>query len=282
MDKVEKADYDFGQDLWLIAETALLKRLTISSGKSSHLSAVFHAIREIMSLSQNPIVNRVGDGEEISLSDGALDPSSLAGGFSRAVELLEGMNYGELYQLINWLRSESPDNDLPVESMQIENYERLEDTIANANDFVTLSRSQFHSMQSALYEKSGDGAPAILYGMGEGLGKKIALTFKAKGLQLGATIREIERAASLAGWGDYHFHRVGDEVECVIENTIFSYEREGMECSCHFAAGLGGGIFSSIFEKMGRFAGEEIRCVSGGFDSCMFKIKKSDETSQAW
>ena len=108
--------------------------------------------------------------------------------------------------------------------------------------------------------------------------RKITFAFKKKGLRLEQTIREIESAANLAGWGEFHFHRVSEsEVECVIKNTMFSSDREGEKCSCFFAAGVVGGIISSIFEKQERFIAREIECVVCGNDSCKFKITRLSE-----
>ena len=102
-----------------------------------------------------------------------------------------------------------------------------------------------------------------------------------KGLGLEPTIREIERIAHLAGWGEIRFRRVNEsEVRCVIKNTMFSLEREGMKCSCYFPAGVLGGIVSTIFKKQRRFIAKETECVVGGHDSCTFKITKAAETKR--
>jgi predicted hydrocarbon binding protein len=271
VDKVERADTEFEQDLWLIAERVLLKRLTGTYDKGSRLNSTLQAINRIKAESEQPPSNQI-ESTKTDYSDNTEDGSNLASGFFRAVELLEGMDSAKLYRLISWLRDAGPVNSVPaVETISRANEGALNE--AATHIVFIMSRSGFRSMQNTLYDKFGSGASAKLYDIGERYGNKIASAFKARGLRLDQTIREIEKTVQFAGWGEIHFHRVSErEVECVIKNTIFSFEREGMKCSCYFAAGLLDGIISSLLYKQHRFTAKEIECVVSGYDSCKFSI----------
>jgi len=278
VDRVEKADAEFGQDLWLIAERVLLQRLIISHDKESQLKAILQEIKRIKA--KNPSGNQIENTETAASFQYIRGDQNLSSGFSLAVDSLEGMDSAELYRLISWLKDASNDDSyLTSENIQAENDRALQDEITHA--VFSLSRSGIRMMQDTIYRKFGEAAPVKLYDAGERYGIRIGSLFKKKGLKLEKTIREIEKTAGLAGWGDIHFHRVSvNEVECIITRTMFSSERARMKASCYFAAGVLGGIISSMLDMQERFVARETECVADGHDFCKFSITRSVETKQ--
>lgn len=150
----------------------------------------------------------------------------------------------------------------------------LKDTITHAHVFI-LSRSAFRSLQNTLYDKFSDGAPLILYDMGEGYGNKLGSAFMRNGLGIEQTMKEIENIAFLAGWGKIHF-RVIDKslVECTVENSMFSLERKGVTNSCYFLAGILGGNWTGMHKNQ-RFFAKEVECSISGHRLCKFEIEES-------
>ena len=53
-DKVERADTEFSQDLWIIAERILLQRLTRTSDKGPKLNSILQVIKRISAESEHP------------------------------------------------------------------------------------------------------------------------------------------------------------------------------------------------------------------------------------
>lgn len=274
VDNVERADVEFGQDLWLMAERILLQRLTRTFDKSSQLNSILQVIKKIRSESEIPYANQIEDAQTADLPHHPQSDPNLASGFALAVEMLEGMDTEGLYKLISLLRNTSPDiSGFHVVAVPSQNDERHDDTALHT--IYCLSHSGFRSMQKTLYDKYGTDASSKLYEIGESYGMRIASTFKNKGLTLEKTIRQIESTAQIAGWGEIHLHRVSeDEVDCVIKNSMFSFEKNELNRSCFFAAGVLGGIMSGLLSKQQHFIVTEVECIVGGDDSCKFEIKK--------
>ncbi len=149
----------------------------------------------------------------------------------------------------------------------------LKDAITQAHVFV-LSRASFRSMQNTLYDKFASGASRILYDMGEGYGSKIASLFIKKGLSFEQTMKELERIAYLAGWGNMHFRILDDgRAECIVENSMFSVKREGVPNSCYFLAGVLGGNMAALRNNHNFFA-KEVQCSISGHSFCKFTIEE--------
>ena len=107
IDKVEKADTEFGQDLYLTAEMIILNRLTRSKSSLSEVASILRTIQQIDAQSKNS-----GDVSlEMESEDHIYGGSILSSGFSLAVDLLERMDSEDLYKLISWLRNENPLNE---------------------------------------------------------------------------------------------------------------------------------------------------------------------------
>jgi predicted hydrocarbon binding protein len=283
VDKVGKADQEFGSELLLIAEKLLLQKLTRNRDSGSHLNSIPALIQKAKGKSEN---SALGENRQ---------DTNLARGFSAAVEMLEGMDSDGLTDMISLLRETSgpepvheeahlpvpEETHLPVhEEAKLPVHEEAHLAPANVateealpHIVSCLKRARLQPMQKALYDKFGDNAPQRLYNTGEVYGKRIALEFRNKGLGLEKMIRDIERVAKLAGWGDFSFHRVdARSIECTIQNTIFSYKREGVKNSCYFASGIAGGIISAILAKVGYFVARETECVSDGHARCKFEM----------
>ena len=109
IDRLERADQEFGQDLWLMAERIVLGRLTRSQDKQADLNSIFHVIEQISRPDSS--FEDVTPGEKeisstIAVNGAAEDQSDLASSFSAAVDMLEKMDSAQLYKLITWLRNE--------------------------------------------------------------------------------------------------------------------------------------------------------------------------------
>lgn len=112
-ESIERADKEFGQDLWLIAERIALHRITKESDGKTELDSIFHTIQSIRfqanhTLSHIPANEHKGDSIGQAYESSALPSSfSLVSGFSLVVDLIESMDSSQLYQLIAWLRNEN-------------------------------------------------------------------------------------------------------------------------------------------------------------------------------
>ncbi len=100
---VDKADKEFGQDLWLIAERIVLNRITKSTNSRQEIESILREIKQIRSESEESLED--GNGPELEKT--TLNNSPLSSGFSQVVDLLESLDSGRLYQLIAWLRNEN-------------------------------------------------------------------------------------------------------------------------------------------------------------------------------
>ncbi|MDG6994324.1 MAG: hypothetical protein JRN52_00255 [Nitrososphaerota archaeon] len=107
IDKVEKADTEFGQDLYLTAEMIILNRLTRSKSSMSEVTSILRTIQQIGAESKR------SDDESLETEDQdrIYGGSILSSGFSLAVDLLEIMDSEDLYKLISWLRNENRLNE---------------------------------------------------------------------------------------------------------------------------------------------------------------------------
>ncbi len=259
VERVAKADQEFGSDLLTTAEKLLLQKLT--RGRGSQLDSILGLMQNIKGKSESSQIS----GE--NMSDRG---TYLARGFSAAVEMLEGMDSQGLSDMIALLRDTGgpepidADADLPVAN--VVSVEPLPHVVS------CLKAARLKSMQKALYNKFGPGAHQKLYNAGEIYGKRIALDFKNKNPGLEKTIREIERVTKLAGWGEISFHRVdARRIECTIKNTVFNYTMDEAKNSCYFASGIAGGIISALLPKVGHFVASESECVSDGCGHCKFE-----------
>jgi uncharacterized protein (UPF0147 family) len=104
VDRLERGDAEFGQDLWLMAERIILSRLTRSQDKKSDLDSIFHVIQQISKPENLPRVTKSEVGENLSAT--VEEHPNLSSSFSQAVDMLEEMDSSQLYKLITWLRNE--------------------------------------------------------------------------------------------------------------------------------------------------------------------------------
>lgn len=253
--RVDRADQELGSELRAITERLLLQKLTRRRDKKSQLDSIPWMAQKITGKSgQQP------QGKSMDYG------TNLARGYSAAVDMLEGMDSQGLADMIALLRKTSAPE--PVrEEVRIPPEDPLQHLIS------CLKKARLGPMHKALYDKLGDGAKQRLYDAGEVYGKRLALEIKNKGLGLEKTIREVEQVAKLAGWGTLSFHRIdARNIEAIIENTMFSYKKEEAKNSCHFAAGIVGGVISVLLAKVGSFLASETECVSDGCTRCRFGI----------
>lgn len=295
---VARADQEFASGLSQVAEHLLLHKLT----RGSSLDSVPGLLERL-----NGKSNGDHHGGESGLDGG----TNLARRYSAAVAMLEGMDPEGVSDMIALLRETSapapmqeelhplvqeetstpvreevhpPIQEKVLEPIQIEARQALQEKVLPPQSNTTalealphviscLKTERTRPMQKLVYDKFGAGASQRLYGAGEVYGTKIATEFRNMGQGIEKTIREIERIAKLAGWGDISFHRIDlRSVECTIKNTIFNYKRDEAKNSCHFAAGIAGGIISTLLYKGGRFIATETECISDGSGRCRFEI----------
>jgi hypothetical protein len=105
VDRLERADAEFGQDLWLMAERIILSRLTRSQDKKRDLDSIFHVIQQICKPENSPRVAK-SVLEENSPETVEEERPNLSSSFSQMVDMLEEMDSAQLYKLITWLRNE--------------------------------------------------------------------------------------------------------------------------------------------------------------------------------
>ena len=103
---VDKADREFGQDLWLIAERIVLNRITKATDSRLEIDSILRETKQIRSESQESLARGNGDELEANQEGHTFDNSPLSSGFSQVVDLLESLDSGQLYRLIAWLRNE--------------------------------------------------------------------------------------------------------------------------------------------------------------------------------
>jgi hypothetical protein len=105
VDRLERADAEFGQDLWLMAERIILSRLTRSQDKKRDLDSIFHVIQQICKPENSPRVTKsvLGENPPETVEE---ERPNLSSSFSQMVDMLEEMDSAQLYKLITWLRNE--------------------------------------------------------------------------------------------------------------------------------------------------------------------------------
>ncbi len=135
------------------------------------------------------------------------------------------------------------------------------------------SCSAYRSMCDALYDQFQSGAGVILYRMGEGYGAKLSKAIPTLILSPEMVIQVFEKATSSAGWGKLQL-KMADKrsAECIVENSAFLlYRNEIGPVTCHFLAGVLGGVWSGIFGKETKV--QEVKCgARGNRKVCKFKL----------
>ncbi|MGI0090924.1 MAG: hypothetical protein ACREBS_04375 [Nitrososphaerales archaeon] len=108
VDKIDRADREFGQDLWLIAERIVLQRLTKTQEKGLALRLLARELKEIIG---HPKETTLGTPEKFSELDEFegqnSDTVQLSRAFSVIVDSLEKMDSDQMYRVIDWLRVET-------------------------------------------------------------------------------------------------------------------------------------------------------------------------------
>lgn len=133
LEDLDRANGEFGEDLWLIAERIILYRLTRAGlQKRVELATLVHAIRGIISelegvSSVPPQIEALDKSAEQQFRGES--EGNLREVFSAVVDAAEGMNVEELYKLIAFLRKA----ELPREAwMNIEPLERAQEYLSQS------------------------------------------------------------------------------------------------------------------------------------------------------
>ena len=132
--------------------------------------------------------------------------------------------------------------------------------------------SAYRSMCDALYEQFQSGAGVILYRMGEGYGRKVAVAIPITEISREDAIKVFQKLALLAGWGNIKIKILDEKTaECLVQKSPFVLHRnDAGNVSCYFLSGVLSAIASVLFGK--KFTTREVSCEITGSSICKFLV----------